>query len=178
MKKLGIACVIAGMVLSVPALAARVAYVDYSTLMQKAPQIKASEKLLKQEFAPRLKAIEKLQTRVKSLERQLNDVGPTGNPLKWSSLLEKYHHAEKALNKDEQSYQSGLTLRRAQLRDNFRQVVDNDIKAYAKAHGIALVLKAGEVYAGQGVDVTSEILERLRSDYRKVQAQEKSTKKP
>lgn len=178
MNKPGIACVVAGMVLAAPAFAGRIAYVDSSILMQKAPQIKASEKLLKQEFAPRLKAIEKQRSRVRSLEKQLNDVGPTGNPLKWSSLLEKYHHAQKALGKAEQSYQSGLSLRRAQLRDNFREVMDNDIKAYAKAHGIELVLRGGKLYAGQGVDVTSEILERLRSDYRKVQAQEKSTKKP
>lgn len=178
MKTLGIACAAVGMALAAPAFAGRVAYVDYATLMQKAPQIKASENLLKQEFAPRLKAIRKMRSRVQSLRQQLNDVGPSGNPLKWSSLLEKYHHAEKALKKAEQSYQSGLSLRRAQLRDNFRQVMDDDIKAYAKAHGIELVLRRGGVFIGKAVDVTTQILDRLRSDYHKVQAQEKSTKKP
>lgn len=157
-------------------MAGNVAYVDYAQLMQKAPQVAASNKLLKQEFAPRLQAIHKQEDKLKQLSRQLSKLGPGANPLKRASLIEDFRHARAALKKAEQSYDSSFSLRRTQLRDNFTQVVDNDIKAYAKAHGIDVVVKGGGIYAAEGVDLTAAILQQLREDYRQAQAQQKGKK--
>ncbi len=161
-----------------PALAGSIAYVDYAILMQQAPQVKASEVLLKQEFAPHLKAIAKQRDVLESLRRQLNDWSPGGNPLQRASLIMKFRHTRDALQKAERTYRSRLGLRRIQLQDNFKQVMDNDIKAYAKAHDIELVIRSGGIYAGQTVDATAAILGRLRQDYRKAQTREKTSKKP
>lgn len=90
----------------------------------------------------------------------------------------KFRHTRDALQKAEQAYRSGLGLRRTQLQDNFKQVMDNDIKAYAKAHDIELVIKGGGIYAGQAVDATAAILNRLRQDYRQAQAREKTRHRP
>jgi len=163
-----------------PAMAGSIAYVDYSRLLQKAPQIAASGKLLKQEFAPRLQAINEQKGKLENLRRQLDELGPGANPLKRSSLIEKFRHTQAALKKAEQSYSSAFDLRREQLRDNFRQVVDSDVKTYAKAHGIEVVLKGGGIYAAPGIDLTAAILKQLRENYRQAQAQEKGkkTRKP
>ncbi len=166
------------LVFATPALAGGIAYVDYAMLMRQAPQVTASEALLKREFAPRLKTIKKQQTTLESLRRQLNDWSPGGNPLQRASLIMKFRHTRDALQKAEQAYRSGLGLRRTQLQDNFKQVMDNDIKAYAKAHDIELVIKGGGIYAGQAVDATAAILNRLRQDYRQAQAREKTRHRP
>lgn len=163
------------MVISLPALAGGIAYVDYAQLLQKAPQIKASNALLKQEFAPRLHAIGKQEEELKSLRRQLNGLWPGGNPLQRASLIEKFRHTRSTLMKNKQAYKSTLDLRRAQLQDNFKQVVDDEVNVYAKAHGIGLVIKRGGIYVGQAVDATADILSRLKQDYRK--AQEKTAHK-
>lgn len=166
---------ISAMVISMPALAGGIAYVDYAQLLQKAPQIKASDTLLKQEFAPRLKAIAKQENELKSLRRQLSALWPGGNPLQRASLIEKFQHARSTLLKNKQAYQSALELRRAQLQNNFKQVMDDEINVYAKAHGIGLVIKNGGIYVGQAVNATADILSRLKQDYRK--AQEKTAHK-
>ncbi|MGI0135408.1 MAG: OmpH family outer membrane protein [Candidatus Micrarchaeaceae archaeon] len=165
---------LSALIVSTPALAGGIAYVDYEQLLQKAPQVKASNASLEQEFAPRMKAIGKQQDALKSLRQQLSDFWPGGNPLQRASLIEKFRHARSALKKTEQAYRSALDLRRAQLQNSFKQVLGDDIEAYAKAHGIDLVIKSGGIYAGQAVDVTADILNRLKQDYRKAQAQEKS----
>ncbi|MGA7966117.1 MAG: OmpH family outer membrane protein [Gammaproteobacteria bacterium] len=171
------AVVLSALVISTPALADGIAYVDYTQLLQKAPQIKASNALLKQEFAPRLQAIGKQEDELKSLRRQLNALWPGGNPLQRASLIEKFRHTRSELIKNKQAYKSTLDLRRAQLQDNFRQVLDDEIKVYAKAHGIELVIKNSGIYVGQAVDATADILSRLKQDYRKAQAQEKTAHK-
>ncbi len=159
------------------ATAAQVAYVDYSTLTQKAPQIKASEALLKKEFAPRLQAIKKKMSKLHSLALKLRNMGPGTNSFKRAAALENYRKTQNALQKEENSYQTALQLRRSQLRDNFSQVVSSDIKGYAKAHGIDVVVKSGAIYAAPGVDLTSVILKQLEQDYRRAKAQASASRK-
>ena len=161
-----------------PALAGGVVYVNYATLMQQAPQVKASQVLLKREFAPRLKAMEKQQATLKLLRRQLDNWSPGDNPLQRASLIMKFRHTKDALQKAERTYRARLGLRRIQLQDNFKQVMDNDIKAYAKAHTIELVIKGGGIYVGRAVDATAAILDRLRQDYRQAQAQGQCNPQP
>jgi len=166
-----------GLGVAFSATAAQVAYVDYSTLMQKAPQVKASTALLKKEFSPRRQAIEKKMAKLHSLELKLRDMGPGTNAFKRAAVLENYRKTQNALQKSEKSYETALQLRRSQLSDNFSQLVSDDIKAYAKAHGIDVVVKGGGIYEAPGVDLTSQILKQLKQDYRQAQAQASASKK-
>ncbi len=166
-----------GLGVSLTATAGQVAYVDYATLMQKAPQVKASEAALKKEFAPRRQEIRKKMSKLRAQALKLRDMGPGTNALKRASALEDYRKTQQALQQEEQSYQTTLRLRRSQLRDNFSQLVGNDIKAYAQAHGIDVVVKSGGIYEAPGVDLTSRILKQLDQDYRQAKAQAKTPKK-
>ena len=172
-----ICLVLAGLGAAFSATAAQVAYVDYSTLMQKAPQVKASEALLKKEFAPRLEGIKKKMAKLHSQALKLRDMGPGTNSFKRASALEHYRETQKALQQEERSYQTAFQLRRSQLRNNFTQLVSNDIKAYSRAHGIDVVVKSGGIYEAPGVDLTSRILKQLERDYRQAKAQANAPKK-
>jgi len=159
------------------ATAAQVAYVNYSELMQKAPQVKASEAALKKEFSPRLQAIKKKMSKLHSLALKLRDMGPGTNSFKRAAALENYRTTQNALQKEERSYETTLQLRRSQLRENFSQLVSSDIKAYAKAHGIDVVVKSGAIYEAPGVNVTSVILKKLGQDYQRARAQASASRK-
>ncbi len=172
-----ICLILAGLGVAFSATAAQVAYVDYSALMQKAPQVKASQALLKKEFSPRLEAIKKKMAKLHSLELKLRDMGPGTNDYKRAAALEDYHDTQNGLQKEERSYQSALQLRRSQLRDNFSQLVSSDIKAYAQSHGIDVVVKSGGIYQAPGVDLTSRILKQLEQDYRRAKQQASTSKK-
>ena len=137
----------------------------------------ASQALLEKEFSPRLQAIKKKMAELHSLALKLRDMGPGTNSFKRAAALENYHETQKALQQQERSYETALQLRRSQLRDNFTQLVSNDIKAYAQAHGIDVVVKSGGIYEAPGVDLTSRILKRLEQDYRQAKAQAITSKK-
>ncbi len=177
MSILKICLILAGLGVAFSATAAQVAYVDYSTLMQKAPQVEASKALLKKEFSPRLQAIKKEMGKLHSLELKLRDMGPGANAYKRASALEHYRETQKGLQQQERSYQTALQLRRSQLSDNFRQLVSNDIKAYAQSHGIDVVVKSAGIYQAPGVDLTSRILKQLEQDYRRAKKQAGTSKK-
>ena len=177
MKVLKMCLVGTGLCMALTATAGQVAYVDYATLMQKAPQVQASEASLKKDFAPRLQALKKKAAKLRRLALKLRDMGPGTNSLKRAAALENYRETQKALQQEKQSYQTSLRLRRSQLRDNFSQLVSNDIKAYAKSHGISVVLKSGGIFEAPGVDLTSRILKQLEQDYSRAKSQADSQKK-
>ena len=177
MKAIKICLAGAGLFVALTATAGQVAYVDYQTLMQKAPQVKASEAALKKEFEPRLQAIKKDMAKLHELAVKLSDMGPGANSLKRAATLEHYRKTQQALQQEKQSYQTTLRLRRSQLRDNFSQLVSGDIKAYAKSHAIDVVVKGGGIYEAPGVNITSRILKQLELDYSRAQAQAHSQKK-
>lgn len=164
--------VIAVLMLLAPAsfAAGTVASLDYQKILQEAPQIKASDALLKQEFAPQEKPIKKEREKFEALRKRYLDTGPGTNPLQLASIQERLKHAKKKLNDMEQQYATGLALRRRQLRANFADLVKREIEAYARAHGITVVLRQGVLYANAATDITDEILSRLRADYRQAQS--------
>lgn len=164
-----------GTCVAFPAVAGTVAYVDYPTIMNKAPQVKASEALLKREYTPRLNEIKKQMGELHTLAKKLSTLGPSANSIQRDSMIEKYEKARTALNKSERSYQTGLQLRRSQLGENFQQLLDQDIKKYARAHGIDVVVKNAVVYEAKEVNITAPILERLKAQYRETRS--RSSKK-
>lgn len=169
---------LAGLMLAIPAAAGTVAYVDYGTLLEKAPQVKASEKLLEQEFVPLRKKLQEQREEVTKLRARMKQMGPGGNSLTRASLYEKFRHAVAKLRKSAKEYHTRLGLRRAQLQNNFSQLANDEVKRFAKAHDIDLVVKSAKVYARSGIDITPQILARLRQDYRKAQEQDKTSTKP
>lgn len=177
MKAIKVCLVGTGLCVALTATAGQVAYVDYATLMQKAPQVKASEAALKKEFAPRLRAMKKKAAKLHELALKLSDMGPGTNSLKRAAALENYRKAQQDLRQERQSYETTLQLRRSQLSNNFSQLVSDDIKAYAKSHGIDVVVKSGGIYEAPGVDLTSRILKQLEQDYSQAKAQAENQKK-
>ena len=154
---------------SVAFAAGNVAILNYQRLLQEAPQIKASDALLKQEFAPQEQPIQKERERLDALRKRYLDTGPGANPLQRANIEENLKAAREKLADMEQQYTAGLGMRRRQLRANFTDLADKEIGAYAKAHGFTLVLKSGVLYEDAATDITDEILARLRADYQQVQ---------
>jgi len=177
MRASAAALVIAAALAAAPALARSggdtIAYVNYGLLTSKAPQVKASRDLVQKQFGPQRKAIEEKHEQFLADRKKLLSEGPGTNPLERSAAMENFRHSRSALKQAEQQYETGLQLRENQLEASFRKLVHKEIAAYAHAHGIDLVLRAGVHYAGQAVNITNVVLSRLKRDYRQTQKADK-----
>ncbi|HEX5314439.1 MAG TPA: OmpH family outer membrane protein [Gammaproteobacteria bacterium] len=158
------------------ASAGSVAWVDYDALIKEAPQTQASNKLLTQEFFGRQLQIEKDRSTVKSLGAKLAAPETQTNVLERASVSEKLKAAKSALQSDQSAYDTAQTMRQQQLLANLKDLIQQEIETYARAHDISVVLRDGELYAGKRTDITTQILARLQYDY--AQAQTASGKTP
>ncbi|MGH8274232.1 MAG: OmpH family outer membrane protein [Gammaproteobacteria bacterium] len=168
----------AATLLVTPAFAVgNVASLDYQRLLQEAPQVKGSSDLLKQEYTPGAKAIERQRKRVAKLTKIEEALGPGTNDLERSSAAENLQNAQKKLDKLQNEYSSGLAMQRRQSRANFQNIVEADIRKYVKTHGFTLVVNSGDViYTGAATDITGKILAILKRQYREAQAEAKKGK--
>lgn len=153
-----------------------VAYVDYSRLVQEAPQSEASTVMLRKEFSAQRTKVEKDAQEVESLKTRYKNLGPATNPFKRAAVSEGLEKAQKNLRSDEQTYRTALHLRRDQLAASLRNLLKQEIKAYARKHGFSVILGSEVAFAARSVDITEAILTRLKLAYKV--AQEKTAKQP
>lgn len=162
---------LAAVLLPLNAMAAgKAASIDYQQILKEAPQIKASRKIVEQEYSPRKKALQKRRKKTLELLKEYRGMGPGTNSLERASAAEKLRKSRKKLQQMSRQYSSGLQMRNAQVRANFKETLEEEVSLYAQLHGFTVVLKSGVAYAGQSVDITDEILALLKRDYRQAQA--------
>src|SRR5690625_378877 len=144
----GVVLVLAALVPLTAVAAGHIASIDYQEILKEAPQVKASQKSLEQEYTPRKKALDKQRKKTLQLFKDYRDLDPGTNELARSSAAEKLKHARKKLQKMTKQYRSGIQLRKAQLRENFKDTLKDEVSLYAQLHGYTVVMKSGVAYAG------------------------------
>lgn len=142
-------------------------YLNYQKVLNEAPQIKASHKLLGHQIAPEVQRLKHLRERLKEAESQLGQTGPGTNPLEKASLIEHVKTLRKTLRTDEQSYRTSLSMRAQQLSGSFANLIQRLASTEAASHGSAIVLRSGVLYAAPQVNITNSVLQQLRVAYKK-----------
>jgi outer membrane protein len=169
-KMLPCVLVLAGLAPLTAMAADHIASIDYQKILKEAPQIKASEKSIKQEYTPRKKALDKQRKETSRLFGEYRNLDPGTNQLARASAAEKLKQARNKLRKMTKLYQSGVQLRETQLRENFKDTLEDEVSVYARFHGYTVVMKSGVAYAGPAVDITEKILGLLERDYHHARA--------
>lgn len=169
--------VLAGLVPSAAMAADHIASIDYQKILSQAPQIKASEKLIQQQYTPRKEALTKQRKKTLKLLKNYRNLDPGTNELARASAAEKLKQARNKLQKMTKQYRSGVQLRKAQLRENFKDTLKDEVSLYAQLHGYTVVMKSGVAYAGPAVDITEKILALLKRDYQRARASDDKTGK-
>ncbi len=148
-----------------------VAYVNYPELLNKAPQSQASRELLKREFAAQQIRIKNERVTVKKLSVTLQLLDPDANQFERASAIEKLKSAQATLKSDEQSYDTAMLLRQQQLIADLKNLILKEIKASSRLNHFTVVLEQGVLYAAPDMDITQEVLARLKQDYAATQAE-------
>lgn len=157
-----LASFLAPMVATAAAGDASVAFVQASRLLRESPQIKQLEVQVREEFSPRNKRLIEMQKQIKVLEEKLEQDGAKLNPSEQRRLRHdirtrrlKYKHARDELNQDKQ-------LRFEEEKERIMRIIGEVIGAVAEDQKIDLVLQSGVLWFSPKVDITDQVLERLR----------------
>lgn len=160
-----IACAVAallGATTAVPAQTARIGYVNMARLLDNAPQIQAGREALAREFAERDAALKVQETRLSEIEANLK---------REAAILPRSVAEARQFEVD--TLRRGIEGTRKKMRDDLNTRSNEELSKrwpevhdavieYAREQGFDLVVEEPVLYASAAIDITDEVLERLR----------------
>ena len=169
MKKLAM-CMVLAVGLALPAWAAaaakdelKIGFVDGTRLSQEAPQAKAASDRLAKEFEPRKNEIVKAQEQMRDREERFVKESAFMSAADKQKKERELATAQRELRSKQNEFQEDLTIRRneelAKVMDSLRTA----IQEYGKAEGYDLILFEGVSYASDRVNLTDEVLKKLKA---------------
>ena len=168
-------CIIFFGVTSVGAIAhaadTRIGIVNTAVLLKEAPQAEAASKKIKSEFAPRDTKIVEQQKLIKNLENKLSKdasiMSEAARKKQEREIVTKKRDVKRASEELIEDY----NFRRNEEIGKLQKLVSETILSLAKEKEYDIILNESVIYSSKQVDITSNVLERLRKLYKKDQLQ-------
>ncbi len=162
-KLVGLTLLLALLLPGVAMAQAKIGFVNVARLISESPQAATAMAALQEEFAPRQrelvaqrKAFEEKQAK---LQRDLEVMGPVERRNAESELRK----LERELQRNVEELNEDANLRRNEELGKLQRDLLKEVAAFAQAEGYDLVIGEGVLFASPAVDITSNVLERLRA---------------
>lgn len=158
-----------GSVTAAAADAARIAFVNTPQVLEQAPQAEAVRNTLQSEFAPRDAKLVAEQKKVKDLEEKLARDGAVMSEEERRKLERDILGQKREIKRARDEFTEDFNIRRNEELSKMQRDIALSIVTLAKEKGYDLILENGVIYASERVDITKEVIDRLRLDYEKKQ---------
>lgn len=144
----------------------KVGFVNVAKVLELAPQAEAARNRIEREFAPKDRELLQQQKDVRSLEDRLVKNAAVLSEAERQRKENEIRAAKRELRRQQDEFREDLNLRRSQELSKLQQKVTEVIQTLAKAENYDLIVSDGVIFAGERVDITDKILERLRADFK------------
>jgi outer membrane protein len=150
-----------------PAVAqVKVGFVNTVKLMEQSPQAKAASARVEAEFAPREKKLVAAQKEVKQLEDKLSRNGAVMSKDERAKLQREIATKKREFVRGQDEFRQDLNIRRNEELSKLQHELYQAIVALAKEKHYDLVVGDGAIYASDRVNITQEVLDRLKASYK------------
>lgn len=143
----------------------KIGFVDVSRVLDQSPQAEEARQRIQAEFAPIDQEILRLQRELRALEEQLVRDGVVMADSERLRLEREVLSRKRDLRRNQEEFREDLNLRRNQELQTLQRQVVLAIRAMAKSEGYDLVISDGVLFAGERVDMTGTVLERLVEEH-------------
>ena len=140
----------------------RIGFVNASKVLEEAPQAAAARESLQQEFAPRDRELVSGQREIKALEEKLARDAAVMNETEQRNLERDILNRKRDLKRSQDVFREDFNLRRNEELGKLQKLVIETIRAFAQEQKYDLMLTDGVLFASEAVDVTAQILQRLK----------------
>ncbi|MCC7414149.1 MAG: OmpH family outer membrane protein [Gammaproteobacteria bacterium] len=141
----------------------KIGYVNYQKLLEESPQAKAAAGLLETEFGPKQRELVNLQKSLKDKADKLQRDGAVMSEPERGKVEREVRDGERELSRRANELQEDINLRRNEEIGKINRLLLGEVQTYARANGYDLVLSDGVVYAGEGIDVTAQLISALKA---------------
>jgi outer membrane protein len=141
----------------------KIGYVNYTQLIEAAPQAKAIADAIRNEFTPRTRELQNQQQALKTREEKLQKDAATMSEDQRAKAEKELRDGYRDLQRKQAEVNDDLNARRNEELSRLQRTLIEEVRTYAKAQNFDLVIADGVIYAASGVDITPAILSQLQS---------------
>lgn len=142
----------------------RIGFVNAARVSAEAPQAEDARASLEREFSPRDREIAEEQSAIRQLEERLSRDGATMTEEEQRRLQREVVVRKRELRRVQEEFREDFNLRRNEELGRLQRRIVDTINELAVEMEFDLILSEGVIYASDQVDLTEQVLERLRQD--------------
>jgi len=143
----------------------RIAVIDPNRIVEESPQYEAARNTLSEEVQEREAALRQQQDEIDRLNLQLERDGALMSEDEIKRLRNDIRARTRRLRYAKAEVQEDFALRQTELRTTLVQQVEEVVAQVAKEKGIDLILSEGVVYFSRRVDISAEVIDRLKAEF-------------
>lgn len=151
---------------AVPATAAdlKIGVVNIAKVMEEAPQAEKAREVLEKEFQPREQKLIDAQKEVRGMEERLARDASIMSESERGRIERDVLAKKRDAKRDQDEFREDLQIKRGELMEKLQRELVTAIRDFAQKEKFDIVLAEGVVYMSDKVDVTAQVLERLKKD--------------
>jgi len=143
--------------------ALKLGVVNVGKLLQESPQAVAARQSLEDEFAPRQREIVAMQTAFEEKNAEIQKNLEVMGAEERDNAQRDLRNDERAVLRAQNEFREDLDLRNNEIIGKVQTDVLREIQAFGVAENYDLIMVEGIVYASTRIDVTEQVLARLRA---------------
>lgn len=145
----------------------RVAFVNTPQVLEQAPQAEAVRNTLQNEFAPRDNHLVAEQQKIRNLEERLLRDAAIMSDEERRRLERELMSQQRELKRSRDEFSEDFNIRRNEELARMQREIAQSIVNLARENGFDLIIESGVIYASERVDITDDVIARLRQEHSK-----------
>ncbi|MDD5411581.1 MAG: OmpH family outer membrane protein [Methylobacter sp.] len=139
----------------------KIGFVNIPAVLEKAPQAEKAKKRLEQEFSPRDKKLVAQQKEIENMAAKISKdaavMGKSEQTKLENDILNKKRDAQRA----QQEFSEDFNVRRNEELGKLQNKIVEVVRGIAKDQSFDILLTDGVIYAGEQIDVTAQVQQKL-----------------
>ena len=144
----------------------KIGYVDATKVFEESPQYSAARESLKTEFTRRENDVLAKQKQLKTLEDELSRDRAVMSESEVKRLERDIISRRRKVKAAQDEFREDLTLRQNEEFNKLRRQVTEVVQEVGKEEKIDLILSEGVVYHSKHIDLSDQILQRLKEKFK------------
>lgn len=144
-----------------------IAVINPTRIVEESPQYEAARTLLAAEVKEREASLRAQQEEIDQLNARLERDGALMSAEEAARLRSDIRTRERRLNYARSEVQEEFALRQSDLRTKLVRQVEEVVQRIAREKGIDLILSEGVVFYSERVDISAEVIDRLKAEFKR-----------
>lgn len=143
----------------------KIGFVNVARVLEQSPQAEEARGRIELEFEPRDRTLLAEQQKIRDSEDKLARDGEKMSDAERAKLERDLRALRRELRRVQEEFREDLSLRRSQELSQLQTEVNEVIQGFARSERFDLIMSDGVVFYGERVDITDEILSRLKTQF-------------